>query len=75
MLPLLLPGDEVLVDPQAYRRSRPFVEDLVVLRSPSQWDLCLIKRVKSINQSGDCRIKWEFMMLFYECAISLELQI
>jgi len=57
MLPLLLPGDEILVDPQAYRHSRPSVEDLVVLRSPEQWDLCLIKRVKSINQSGDCFVE------------------
>ncbi|MGK7877560.1 MAG: nickel-type superoxide dismutase maturation protease [Xenococcaceae cyanobacterium] len=54
MLPLLQPGDEVLVNRRAYRRMLPSVEDVVVVWSPEQPDIRLIKRVISIHQSGAC---------------------
>ncbi len=54
MLPWLQPGDEVLVNRRAYRRTLPSVEDVVVVWSPEQPDIRLIKRVISIDQSGAC---------------------
>ncbi len=57
MLPLLLPGDEVLVDQSAYQRSRPSAEDVVVIRSPQQPNIRLIKRVVAVNPSGACFVR------------------
>ncbi len=57
MLPLLQPGDEVLVNRGAYRRSLPSVEDVVVIRHPLQPDMRLLKRVISIRQSGACFVQ------------------
>ncbi len=57
MLPLLLPGDEVLVDKRAYRRSLPCVEDVVVLRSPIQPNLLLIKRVILVSPNKGCFVQ------------------
>jgi len=45
MLPHLRPGDEVLVDPRAYRRTSPHVGDVVIARHPFRRDVRLIKRV------------------------------
>ena len=59
MLPLLQPGDEVLVNRQAYGPSLPSVGDVVVVRSPAQPDIRLIKRVISIHQSGACFVQGE----------------
>lgn len=57
MLPLLQPGDEVLVNRQAYRHSRPSVGNVVIIQHPQQLHLCLIKRVIAINESGDCFVQ------------------
>lgn len=57
MLPLLQPGDEVLVNQRAYRRLHPSVADVVVVQSPEQPDLRLIKRVISIHPSGACFVQ------------------
>lgn len=57
MLPLLLPGDEVLVDRGAYRRSLPCQEDIVVIRSPKSPDILSIKRVTAVRQSGACFVR------------------
>lgn len=57
MLPVLQPGDEVLVDRRAYRYERPSINDVVVIWSPQQPDLRLIKRVISIDQSGACFVQ------------------
>jgi nickel-type superoxide dismutase maturation protease len=57
MVPALHPGDEVLVDRQAYRRSLPSVADVVVVRSPAQPYLRLIKRVTAINDQGACFVQ------------------
>lgn len=57
MLPLLQPGDEVLVNRQAYRHSRPSVGNVVIVQHPQQLNLCLIKRVIAINENGDCFVQ------------------
>ena len=57
MLPLLHPGDEVLVDMRAYRRSFPAVGDVIVIRSPDRPDMHLIKRVAAVRRSGACFVR------------------
>jgi nickel-type superoxide dismutase maturation protease len=54
MLPLLQPGEEVLVDLAAYKRSPPQVGDIIVLGHPTQTNLHIIKRVTSVNEAGLC---------------------
>ena len=54
MAPLLEPGDEVLVDTRAYRRTSPHPGDLVVARHPYRTDLLLIKRVARVLENGYC---------------------
>lgn len=45
MLPTLRPGDQVLVNLQAYRLTPPQVGDIVLAQHPHQHQLHLIKRV------------------------------
>ena len=52
MQPLLNAGDEVLVDPQAYRLQPPRIGDIVVARHPTQAGLRIIKRVKALREDG-----------------------
>jgi nickel-type superoxide dismutase maturation protease len=54
MVPLLEPGDEVLVDPQAYRKDSPHPGDIVVARHPYRTDVRLIKRVAEVLADGRC---------------------
>jgi nickel-type superoxide dismutase maturation protease len=54
MAPLLEAGDEVLVDPRAYRRRPPCPGDIVVARHPHRSDLRLVKRVTSVLEGGQC---------------------
>jgi nickel-type superoxide dismutase maturation protease len=54
MLPLLQPGDEVLVDPHAYKQIVPQVGDIVVSRHPYRVDVRLVKRVTAILSDGRC---------------------
>lgn len=49
MAPLLQPGDELLVDPLAYGRSRPEVGEIVVAWHPKRENFKLIKRVVEIT--------------------------
>ncbi|MEM8637624.1 MAG: nickel-type superoxide dismutase maturation protease [Cyanobacteria bacterium P01_G01_bin.54] len=49
MLPLLQPGEEVLVDPHAYRNVAPQVGDIVVAQHPLQSDRQIIKRIAEIH--------------------------
>ncbi|MGF1478117.1 MAG: nickel-type superoxide dismutase maturation protease [Cyanophyceae cyanobacterium] len=56
MFPLLKPGDEVLLDPQAYRKQPPTINDLVVAQHPQQPQLRLIKRVVAVLEDG-CYLK------------------
>lgn len=48
MIPTLLPGDEVAVDPNA----EVFPGDIVVIRHPYKNDIVLIKRVIRIEPDG-----------------------
>ena len=48
MTPLLNEGDEVLVDPFAYRREAPQPGEIVVAQHPYQSELRLIKRVSAV---------------------------
>lgn len=57
MSPLMEPGDEVLVDPRAYRRTPPCPGDIVVARHPYRTDLRLVKRVVSVQQNGYCLLE------------------
>ena len=57
MQPLLQPGDEVLVDVRAYRRSPPTPGDIVVLQHPHQPQLHIVKRAISVTPSGDCFVQ------------------
>jgi nickel-type superoxide dismutase maturation protease len=48
MQPLLAPGNEVLVDPSAYRASAPQPGDLVIAQHPLQPELRMVKRVEAV---------------------------
>lgn len=48
MLPLLQPGDLLFVDPHAYRKSLPQVNEIVVAFHPYQSELKIIKRVSAV---------------------------
>lgn len=52
MLPLLQPGEEILIDRQAYRTSLPQVGELVVAIHPERLNLPIVKRVKAITPEG-----------------------
>ena len=52
MLPLLKSGDEVLVNPHAYRRALPQPGDIVVAQHPFRQDVRLIKRVTDVLDNG-----------------------
>jgi nickel-type superoxide dismutase maturation protease len=54
MAPLLKPGDEILIDPRAYRRTPPCPGDIVVARHPYRTDLRLVKRVTEVLDDGHC---------------------
>jgi nickel-type superoxide dismutase maturation protease len=56
MQPLLHPGEEVLINPQAYRTALPQPGDLVVAEHPHQPGLKLIKWVVSVEPGG-CFLK------------------
>ena len=57
MLPLLKPGDEVLVDPKAYRQARPRPGDIVIAQHPRRTNLHVIKRVVTVTENGNCILK------------------
>ncbi|MGF1603460.1 MAG: S26 family signal peptidase [Thermosynechococcaceae cyanobacterium] len=54
MVPTLYPGDEVLVDGQAYGSSLPTVGDLVVAEHPGQSGLKIVKRVVALTVDEVC---------------------
>ncbi|MBP0021459.1 MAG: nickel-type superoxide dismutase maturation protease [Cyanobacteria bacterium SBLK] len=54
MLPLLKPGEEILIDLQAYRNTFPRVGDLVIARHPQKPELKIVKRVAWVVENGDC---------------------
>jgi len=51
MQPTLNPGEEILIDPKAYQKRSPQINDLVVTIHPQQPDLEIVKRVSKIAKS------------------------
>jgi nickel-type superoxide dismutase maturation protease len=54
MWPLLEPGEEVFIDPNAYRRRSPQPGEIVTLFHPQRGDLKIIKRVVCVDAEGRC---------------------
>lgn len=52
MLPLLQPGDEILINPFAYQKSSPQINDIIVIQHPLQKNLPIVKRINAIKD-GD----------------------
>ena len=52
MIPNLKPGDEVLVNPRAYRQQAPQIGDVVLARRPDRKVVTMIKRVSAVQQDG-----------------------
>jgi nickel-type superoxide dismutase maturation protease len=57
MLPHLRSGDEVLVDPYAYRRNAPRPGEIVLAQHPYQRDLKLVKRVEAVLEGDRYRLR------------------
>ncbi|WP_229425795.1 nickel-type superoxide dismutase maturation protease [Lusitaniella coriacea] len=57
MLPLLNPGDEILVNLNAYRQKSPSPGDIVVAQHPLQSNVRLIKRVAVVLENGNYFLK------------------
>lgn len=57
MAPLLQPGDEILIDPRAYRRTPPRPGDIVVAQHPYRKDTRILKRVDAVLENGHCVLK------------------
>ena len=54
MIPLLKPGDGLIVDLTAYRQKRPRTGDIVIAWHPNQTNLKIVKRVASVLDDGSC---------------------
>ncbi len=52
MLPLLPPGTTVLINPRAYRHSRPQAGDIVVAHLPARGGQRAIKRIDKVFPDG-----------------------
>jgi len=52
MHPLLTAGDEILLDPQAYRHQPPNIGHVVVASHPTQVGLQIVKRVRQVTEDG-----------------------
>ncbi|MGK7934648.1 MAG: nickel-type superoxide dismutase maturation protease [Xenococcaceae cyanobacterium] len=59
MTPLVQPGEEVLVDLNAYQKSFPQVGEVVIATHPYYADLNIIKRVVSVAKDGSCFLQGE----------------
>ena len=51
MLPLLQPGEEILMDINAYKQAKPKINDIVVAIQPRD-RITIVKRVKQITPDG-----------------------
>ena len=49
MFPLLQPGNEILIDPYAYKKSLPKLNDIVVIKHPQKPEITIVKRVTAID--------------------------
>jgi signal peptidase I len=59
MIPLLNPGEEVLVDQHAYRKEDPNPGDIVVAFHPNNKGLKVIKRIAATYADGSCDLQGE----------------
>ena len=57
MLPLLKPGEEILIDSQAYQNTTPRIGDIVIARHPQKLNLKIVKRVICVLENGDCLLQ------------------
>lgn len=53
MLPLLQPGEEILINPHAYQKSKPEVGDIVVTIYPYSPEITIVKRITAIDLDGN----------------------
>ena len=54
MLPEYAEGDQVLVNPHAWKHQKPAPRDVVLLEHPQNAGLCIIKRISHIDEEGRC---------------------
>lgn len=52
MLPFLSPGEEILIDPYIYNKSKPEINDVVAIAHPLKTTLAIVKRIKAISEDG-----------------------
>lgn len=52
MVPTYADGDDVLVDPRAYRRARPAPGDVVLTTHPTVADTLIVKRIARVEPDG-----------------------
>ena len=57
MQPTLSAGEEVLIDPRAYRSRTPRRGELVVAHHPQKYDLQIIKRIAAVQTDGRCLLR------------------
>ncbi len=57
MLPLLSPGQEILVDPHAYKSVPPKPGDIVLAKHPYVSDTQIVKRLASVEEDGRCYVE------------------
>lgn len=57
MAPLLIPGQEVLLDPRAFHQQLPQPDDIVVAEHPHQPGFRILKRVEFVEADGRCYLK------------------
>ncbi len=57
MLPLLQPGDEILVNFKAYRNQPPQPGDIIVAQHPYKPQTRIVKRVAEVRSDGSCFVK------------------
>lgn len=53
MQPLLQPEEEILINPFAYQKVSPQINDLVVAMHPDKKDLEIVKRISHITKEGE----------------------
>ena len=64
MLPLLKPGEEILIDSYIYRKSSPQINDLVVTIHPYQPNITIVKRiVRLVRMNGNYKIVTNLTLL------------
>ena len=54
MLPLLKPEEEILIDPYAYRKQGPQINDVILTNHPYDTQLKIVKRVARVAIDGSC---------------------